>query len=223
MSGTATVSGTEVFIPWRHHPSRITALQYATNWWKLHGFQTTLIDTDHEPFNLAACRNRAVREARSDVIVIADADTIPEIPALLHAISLASDGHGTVLPYTEYRSLGATGSRQAYAGSPLEDCAHITIPDACSGVYVTTQAGWDRHLGQDEHFQGWGCEDTAWWITHETLIGEPLRVPGAVYALTHESQDKTGEPTIANYARIHHYEQARGNQERILQLAASPT
>lgn len=220
MSANGLGSGTEVWAPWRPHPSRIQAANYTVAWWENHGFTVHLIDSGHEPFNLAACRNKAVLEATSHVIVIADADTLPEPGPLREAIAAAADEHGTVLPYTEYRSLRALGSQQAYAGTPLSACDHLTIPDACSGIYVTTKTGWAKHHGQDEHFQGWGCEDAAWWITHETLIREPLRIPGTVYALTHESQDKTGEPTRNNYARIYEYEQARGQRERILELAA---
>lgn len=219
MSANAPGSGTDVFIPWRPHPSRTAALEYALRWWETHGFRTHLIDTGEQPFNLAACRNLAVRSASSHVVILADADTIPELSPLLTAMSLASDELGTVLPYTEYRSLGARGSRHAHIGAQLEDCAHLVIPDACSGIYVTTRGGWARHHGQDELFRGWGCEDAAWWITHDTLIGPPRRITGRVYALTHESQDKAGEPTRTNYARIFHYEQAHGNRDRILELA----
>lgn len=222
MSDSGPGSGTDVFIPWRAQASRLQSLEYARTWWESHGFRVHLIDTDHQPFNLAACRNLAVRSASSHVVILADADTVPELRPLMQAMTLATDELGTLLPYTEYRSLGARGSREAHLGKPLDQCTHLTIPDACSGIYVTTRAGWARHHGQDELFQGWGCEDAAWWITHETLLGAPHRTTGRVYALTHESQDKTGEPTINNYARIYHYEQARGNRERILELAAGP-
>lgn len=220
MSANAPGSGIDVFIPWRPHPSREASLRFALAWWEAHGFTTHLIDSGHQPFNLAGCRNNAVRSASSHVVILADADTVPELPALLQAMALASDELGTVLPYTEYRSLGARGSRHAHIGAPLEDCSHLVIQDACSGIYVTTRGGWAKHHGQDELFAGWGCEDAAWWIAHETLVGVPRRIPGRVYALTHESQDKTGESTRSNYARIFHYEQARGNRERILELVA---
>lgn len=218
MSANAPGSGIDVFIPWRPHPSREASLLFALEWWESHGFATHLIDTEDQPFNLAACRNLGVRSASSHVVILADADTVPELPALLQAMSLASDELGTVLPYTEYRSLGARGSADARIGRDLDACPHLIIQDACSGIYVTTRAGWAKHHGQDELFAGWGCEDAAWWIAHETLVGVPRRVRGHVFALTHESQDKDGEPTRSNYARIFHYEQARGDRARILEL-----
>lgn len=209
----------EVCIPWRDHPSRRRALAFTRAWWNRHGYQVRLLDTDDDPFNLAAVRNLAVRTSTTDVVVLADADTLPERAPLEDAIRLAADGHGTVLPYTEYRSLRADGSRQAYAYVPLPRCNHLTIPGACSGVYVTTRDGWASHHGQDERFAGWGCEDAAWWITHTTLLGEPRRVPGRVFALTHDSQDKSGEATARNFGRIALYEQAAGDPVRISELA----
>lgn len=209
----------EVCIPWRDHRSRRRALAFVQAWWDRHGYPVRMLDTDDDPFNLAAVRNLAVRTSTADVVILADADTIPELGPLRTAIDLATDGRGTVLPYTEYWSLRADGSRQALAGVPLPRCNHLTIPGACSGVYVTTRQGWDRHHGQDEQFAGWGCEDAAWWITHTTLIGEPLRVPGRVFALTHDSQDKTGDPTARNYQRIALYQAAQGNRLVINELA----
>lgn len=211
--------GTEVWIPWRPQPSRVRGFEFVRSWWEQIGFTVCTIDVTGDPFNLAACRNRAVELAQSRVVIVADADTLPELSSLDEAITLAADGHGTVLPYTAYRSLQARGSTQALTGRPLRDCHHITIPGACSGIFVTTKPGWAKHHGQDERFAGWGCEDAAWDITHTTLIGPPKRVEGVVYALTHDSQDKDGEPTRANYGRIHLYEQARGDRDRIEALA----
>lgn len=213
---------TEVVIPWRDHPSRRPALSYCTAWWKAAGYPVRLLDTGHTPFNLSAVRNLAVATTTAEVVIVADADTVPERAPLAQAITLAADGHGTVLPYTEYRSLQAQGSAQAHRGRPLNDCHHLVIPGACSGIFVTTPTGWANHLGQDEHFAGWGCEDAAWDITHTTLIGPPKRVPGKVYAFTHDSQDKTGEPTRNNYGRIHLYEQAAGDPAAIRALAGEP-
>jgi hypothetical protein len=190
------------------------------DWWHRHGFPVTRVDVPGDPFNLAACRNLSVAQSQADVVVIADADTVPQIDPLLEAVQLAADGRGTVLPYTSYRSLQATGSRQAWRGAPLEQCHHGEVPGACSGILVTTRDGWARHHGQDEQFAGWGCEDAAWWITHTTLIGEPRRVEGTVFAFTHDSQDKDGEPTRRNYSRIYAYEQANGDPARIRELAA---
>lgn len=216
-SGTDAI--VEVVIPWRDHPSRRRALGYVMDWWHRHGFPVNRVDVPGDPFNLAACRNLGVAQSQADVVVIADADTVPQIRPLLEAVELAADGHGTVLPYTRYLSLQAQGSRQAWRGTPLERCHHWEVPGACSGIFVTTRQGWARHHGQDEQFAGWGCEDAAWLITHGTLIGAPRRVEGSVFAFTHDSQDKDGEPTRSNFGRIWLYEQAAGDPARVAALA----
>ena len=210
---------TQVWIPWRDHPSRRRARTFVESWWRRHGFDVQHVDVPGDPFNLAACRNEAVRRSTSSLLVIADADTIPEYASLTVAMNLASAEGGTVLPYDEYRSLRADGSRQALAGVPLERCNHMVVPGACSGVFVTTKRGWELHHGQDERFAGWGCEDAAWEMTHKTLIGPPMRVPGRVYALGHQSQDKDGAPTRSNFHRIALYAAAEGDPARIADLA----
>lgn len=210
----------EVWIPWRDHPSRRRGRAFVEAWWTRHGFDVQYVDVPGDPFNLAACRNEAVRRSSSHVLVIADADTLPEYGPLTVAMKIAAAEGGTVLPYDEYRSLRADGSRQALARYPLERCNHMVVAGACSGVFVTTKRGWALHHGQDERFAGWGCEDAAWDIAHTTLIGPPMRVPGRVFALGHQSQDKDGAPTQNNFHRIALYLAAQGDPDRIRELVA---
>lgn len=199
-----------VGIPWRSQPHRVYAHDLTVARYKdlLPGATVVDVDTDHEPFCLAGCRNSAVRVAekrRADVVVLADADTLPEKEPLLAAIEGAAGSNVVHLPYTEYRSLRKAGTDQLLAGTPLEDCDHITIPYATSGVYVTTPATWWACGGQDERFLGWAPEDMAWLISHRLLLGaSPERHEGRVYALTHESPPKTGpayDTSVALYQR----------------------
>jgi hypothetical protein len=218
-----------VAIPWRPQPHRIYAFNLTVNRYVelLPEASITRIDTDHEPFCLAACRNEAVRQAEErdyDVVVIGDADTLPEQEPLLEAIEQARVSRLVHLPYTEYRSLRKDGTQQYRAGIPLEVCNHLAVPGACSGVYVTTPTTWWSHVGQDETFRGWAPEDAAWFIAHKTLLGaEPVRHEGRVYALHHESPVKEGQNFEAGYARIYRYEQANGDQNAIRALLAEQT
>lgn len=210
----------EVWIPWREQPSRIKAMEFTKNWYESRGYKVVLVDTDDEVFNLSGCRNKAVKESKADVVIISDADTVPESTSLTVAIKRAHKTNLTTLPYKEYRSLGKTGSDQVLSGKRLNECDYYWVEKACSGVFVTTKRAWAKHYGQDENFKGWGCEDAAWEITQRTLCGEIPRVNGKVYALTHVSADKEGEETKNNFGRIYLYEQADGNKEAILRLVA---
>lgn len=187
-----------VAIPWRSQPDRVYAHDLTVQRYRelLPTAVFADVDTDHTPFCLAACRNRGVRlaeELGADVVVLGDADTLPERDPLLEAIEQARYSRFVHLPYTEYRSLGATGTGQHRDGTPLQDCDHVTIPFATSGVYVTTPATWQACGGQDERYRGWGPEDFSWLIAHRALLGhDPVRHDGRVYALGHNSPPKQG-------------------------------
>ena len=204
-----------IVIPWRDQASRRYAKHEVVKWYDANYPEAIihLVDTIDMPFNLAACRNAGVMGAiTADVVVIGDADTIPEKRALDAAIGACEDSGAVHLPYTEYRSLRQDGTREYLTGTPIEDCDHFVVPGACSGIYVTTPSTWWRHGGQDERFRGWGFEDAAWFIAHTTILGtEPIRHEGRVYTFHHDSQAKEGTQYEANAARCYHYMQAAGD------------
>lgn len=211
-----------VVLPWRPAPSRIPAFERVVAWYARHlpELTVTTVDTDDEPFVLAACRNRAIREAPAGaVVVINDADTLPEAAPLRAAIAAAAGSPFVHLPYTEYRWLGAHGSAQVADGVPLDECDHTVIDGACSGVYVATAAAWASHGGQDEGFRGWGFEDAAWRLAHITLLGAPpVRHPGRVFALHHHAEPREGTGYEANAARMQRYRDAEGDVEAMAEL-----
>jgi hypothetical protein len=200
-----------VAIPWRAQPHREYAFDFTVERYRelLPDAGIIDVDTEHEPFCIAACRNKAVRRAESnghDVVVLADADTLPEREPLLAAIEGARTSGRVHLPYTEYRSLCADGTAQYQAGTPLEHCGHFTVAAACSSVFVTTPDTWWSVGGQDERFRGWGMEDVAFLIAHRALLGaELVRHAGRVYALHHESATKHGPQYEANVALYQRY------------------
>lgn len=213
-----------VIIPWREQPSRRYAFHAVHDWYSANMPEADIIhcDTDDSPFNLAACRNKGVRTAEDrgyDICIVNDADTIPELQPLERAIDLCTKTRFVHLPYDEYRSLRMEGTRQYLNGTPLADCDHVVVQGACSGVFVTTPATWWSHGGQDEGFRGWGFEDAAWSMAHQTLLGvPPLRHPGAVYSFHHESAEKEGPHYEANAARCWKYQQAHGNADAMRRL-----
>jgi len=215
-----------VAIPWRSQPHRVAA--YTDTVQRYHDLlpdpDILDFDTGHEPFGLAASRNTGVRAAEqldADIVVLADADTLPEREPLLAAIDAALDDGLVHLPYTEYRSLRQAGTDQFRAGVDLDYCASLVVDGACSGCYVTTPATWWAHGGQDERFLGWGGEDAAWYAAHTTLLGaEPVRHDGCVYSLHHEASPKDGEQYSANFSLVYRYHQAQGDEAAMRALIA---
>jgi len=212
-----------VLIPWRPQPTRIAAFEAVTAWYAENVPDATIrtIDAPDPIFNLAACRNLGIASVADphEVVVINDADTLPQVDALRAAVAAASDGL-VHLPYTEYRWLGATGTAQYCGGTPLDECDFELVRGACSGVYVTTPATWAAHGGQDERFRGWGFEDAAWFRAHSTLLGrEPQRHEGRVYALHHKAEVREGPQYEANAALMERYRSAT-TPEAMRQLIA---
>ncbi|MET0806708.1 MAG: hypothetical protein ABWX98_06375, partial [Lacisediminihabitans sp.] len=56
---------------------------------------------------------------------------------------------------------------------------------------------------------GWGFEDAAWYLAHETLLGEaPRRQHGRVYALHHTAEVREGPQYEAHAALMERYREA---------------
>ena len=80
-------------VPWRPAPSRVPAFEFVLDWYAQHlpEFAVRTVDTDDDVFVLAACRNRGIGAAELDeVVVINDADTLPEPEALRAAVAAAA-------------------------------------------------------------------------------------------------------------------------------------
>lgn len=215
-----------VLIPWRPQPTRLAAFDAVADWYRenLGDVDIRPVDSDDVPFNLARCRNLGIASVAdpNEVVVINDADTIPEREPLLAAMSAAATSGLVHLPYTEYRWLGRRGTADFEAGRMLDDCDFELVTGACSGVYVTTPATWFDHGGQDERFRGWGFEDAAWYLAHETLLGEaPRRTEGRVYALHHEAQVREGAQYDANAALMDAYREASSDVATMRSLASA--
>lgn len=214
-----------VVIPWREQPTRLTALDAVCDWYRreIGDVEFSLVDSRDEVFNLSQARNSGVASVADagQVIVINDADTIPQRDSLLRAIEGAANSGLVHLPYTEYHWLGASGTAQFSEGSRLDDCEFELVRGACSGVYVTTPDTWASHGAQDERFRGWGFEDAAWYLAHSTLLGEPpRRAAGRVFALHHAAQPREGEQYDANAALMQRYTAAAGDPVGMRQLVA---
>lgn len=178
------------------------------------------------PFNLAAARNMGVAYGGTmpdRVIVLNDADTVPEVAALDAAVlATMDDPERVTIGYSRYRALTPSGTQQAHQGVPLAMCEAAVVSIAISGLYVTTPRGWWRTYGQDERFLGWAPEDYAWLVAYRALVGEePRRVEGAVHALAHPPAPRTGDAYEAMVARYQGYLAAAeaGDVERIRHLA----
>lgn len=172
-------------------------------------------------FSRARVRNAAVRQAGDGVVVLCDADTLPEPGPLRAAIAGAAEDGRLHLPYTRYRALTPAGTLAVYARGV--DPAHAPVEEESrrpiGGVWVIRADAWWRAGGMDEAFKGWGFEDDAFWTASTTLLGEPVRHDGTITHLHHAPAANLRSPEYrANRARYQSYLRARRSPEQMRRL-----
>jgi glycosyltransferase involved in cell wall biosynthesis len=135
------------------------------------------------PFNRSRAINNAAADARGDVFVIADADTVFHLDELQEAIRLCLGGTW-VLPYGPYVNLDAISTHRVLARPADTDIAikdvswdHLLM-DSVSGLVVLTREQFGTAGGFDERFERWGFEDRAFQEAADRLVGGHVRVDG---------------------------------------------
>lgn len=169
-----------------------------------------VVDVDGE-FSRARVRNEAVRRAGKGVVVLCDADTLPEPGPLRDAIAGAADGR-LHLPYTRYRALSPEGTLAVYArgADPLHAPVTEESMRPIGGVWVISVDAWWAAGGMDEAFVGWGFEDDAFFTAANTLLGDTVRHEGVITHLHHTPAANTRTAQYRqNQARHQQYVRAR--------------
>ncbi|MGW0905023.1 galactosyltransferase-related protein [Streptomyces sp. NPDC002853] len=182
------------------------------------------VDSGHQPFSRAGSRNEGIRQAQAagaGVVVLCDADTLPEPEPLYAAIAAASDGvlH---LPYSWYRGLSRDGTQAYLTGAPADKCSTDLAHEwATGGVLVIQPGAWWQAGGMDERFTGWGFEDAAYRIAADALIGPTIRHNGTITHLWHPQESDLGSPQhVANGQLCQRYVDATGKADELRALVA---
>jgi hypothetical protein len=180
------------------------------------------VDSGHASFSRAGSRNEGVRQAEAadaDVVVICDADTLPEPEPLYAALDAATDGvlH---LPYTWYRGLSQRGTTDYLAGTLASDCTvDLEHEWATGGVLVIQPASWWAAGGMDERFVGWGFEDAAARICADALLGPTVRHDGTITHLWHPQESGLGSlQHVTNGQLCQRYVDASGKPDQLRAL-----
>jgi hypothetical protein len=154
--------------------------------WQQHcpGWPIVTADSDTDIFSLSQARNNAVRQAKTDVVMVADADTVPPIDSVLAAVA---DPVGITWPHDRWVLIPAE-----WAQRPVEDFPDAPIitqyPDGLGSCLVATRDEWWRLGGQDDRFIGWGYEDSAFYFVASTL-STLRKLPGTTYSIDHNDED----------------------------------
>src|SRR5690606_16282039 len=202
-----------VVVPWRPNPSRQAAWDLVRDWWTTHlpDAEIITVDTPHQPFVVAAARNEGVRLAErsgADVVVVADADTIPDPIGLSEAIDAAADGK-IHQPYSRFGYLPRAATERAIESrqwpTPKTNLGRVS-----GGVWVCTPEAWRAVGGMDERFRAWGGEDDAFLAAAQTLRGFVCHT-GVGMSLWHTYGHRyLGRQHRLNVALLRRYHRARG-------------
>lgn len=180
-----------IAVPYRHSDSapREEAFRYIASrleaWFP--DFEFLVADSGHEVFNRSATRNKAVEMAAGQVVVICDADTVPQKDSLTKAIEGALEDNRLHLPYTIFRGLDETSTRKVFSqgADPHEVVPMETADWSVGGVWVISKEGWNNAGGMDERFFGWGYEDNAFYEATNIINGKTVRHTGFITHLWH--------------------------------------
>lgn len=180
-----------VVIPWRPAPGRVELFEAVKQWWGAHfpDFDVIPSDSGQEQFSRGASRNAGVAEASrrgSQVVVVADADTIPEPAAIAAAVEGAAVDGQVHWPFDRCLYLDESQTAQYLAGGHLPPGSG---GGASGGVVVASPQAWLAVGGQDERFRGWGGEDDAFRQAATKTVGAVTH-PGRIVCLHHESRFK---------------------------------
>jgi hypothetical protein len=189
-------------------------------------YHYVVIEADSDagrPFLCSQARNNAVRQACSEVVVIADADTVPNCIEQVHdAVSMVADREADmVYPYNEFRHID-----ESAAALPDYTTARVqqSTFDSPGGIFVTTKRFMDRVGWFDESFVpgALGFDDTSFRYAAETF-GVVDRVAGIAWSFNHAT-DVNGLPlrdftsTNPNWPRYQRYQAARGDMNAMREL-----
>lgn len=194
-----------VAIPWRPQPDRLIPHIRATEFWDYHGFQIIEADSNPDlPFSMCEARNNAVHKVRTTKVILADADAIPDIAAVIQALN---NDDGVTWPFTIYRHIP-----NDYAVKPDLMTAPIdrTYRNSVGGCLICSVETYWQLGGMDERFERrWGYEDNAF---HDvvTTLSKAYRIPGILFSFNHQA-DREMTHDNPNRYRADLYRMAAGN------------
>ena len=219
-------------IPWRATENRLPAMNRVLRFFAHFGVPVMRCDSDpSRPFNLSAARNECARRIRSlygddTVIIISDADTIPDAGALLNSInnvSLASDllvsyPHGSLVylhsEHVDERDLSRLPSERSHHGHS------VSAPPIVMRASTFFAVG-----GFDERFTGWGAEDDAFAIA-AAAFGTVERTDdgfgGTAVAYSFDTEDSDRRLSDSSRARYQLYLNSRHCPEMVRELIMTP-
>jgi glycosyltransferase involved in cell wall biosynthesis len=166
-----------------------------------------------------ASRNWIARAASGcDVVVLCDADTIPEPDALRSAIYGAMTHGGQHFAYDSYQYLSKYGTELWYTGHDHREHLDMEGPGSYGGVFAMRPEEYWFAGGMPE-LEGWGFEDIIFAIQTRTFLRDAKWHPGSITHLWHPSAVSVGsEQYNRNIAVCKRFESADRDRDQLATL-----
>ena len=211
-----------VCMPWRAQPDRIDAYERCRKYWEDRRFLVTTADSDPtQPFVCNEARNAAAHQADTDIIIVADADTLPEnYYQVVKAISMVQKGEAEIVyPHTVYRYIPATWVDRNTDVLHQAPFLGETLNSPGGMIVANAKSFWSINGFDDRFVPGAsGYDDTSFLVAAQTLL-DVKRIIGTVYSFDHPvSVIRDYGPTNPNKARYDLYLAAAGDPDAMTKL-----
>lgn len=218
-----------VVVPWRNQgdPDRQAAWRWLRRRWEAQhpDWDVIVADCDGD-WNKPRALNQTIDGLDCKFLVVADADVVVD-PEDLKWATLDAAVCPWVVPHGDVWRMDPTSTGRLLGSPPDGD-----LPASPSthrkpyrgypggGLFVISRAQWDLVGGFDEQFVGWGCEDEAFAVAADTILGPHARYEGPLLHLYHAPGLRGRHPAWkANRARLDRYRQAAGDRTRMAALS----
>lgn len=206
---------------------RDVLFHYVKRWWgqNFPHAQICVGTNDDEIFNRSKARNEAAKQANEDILIIADADTIPTVRGVDAAVMEAVDKDRWMLPYGPDRYYNL--NRETTEAILHKNLDGLDEPNGSgydhkitswAGCLVMPRAAFDAVGGYDERFIGWGYEDNSFQLAIDTIWGRHGRINSYCLHLWHPIAFQTtfDSPHINHNRQLFStYQAALGSPEKM--------
>ena len=189
-----------VAVPWRPQASRITPFRVFLNFYQNYfpEFSFYFADSDTEQWNNGQASNKATEMAIADgcdVILSADADSIPNKKALRVAIERAYKTNRITQPFYRRFDMDYETTelylRRSISKKEIRARAKFSFHNP-GVLQVLTPKVFEELNGWDERFFGCSGDDVSLEFAHKAIYGvEYFRVDSDIYSLWHDDRDAT--------------------------------
>jgi hypothetical protein len=212
-----------VAMPWRPTPDRVRAYERVSRFWlEEMGLELITADSGAGAFNRSEARNNAVEAVTTEIVIVADADVMPQPMALAMALMDGIGGEVCWL-YDEYRIIDPfwIDAPNPWMGQRMRCFCGQMLPGCCgavSGLFICRTETYWRLGGHDVRFGAqWGGEDNAFACAAATLAGA-RRVPGLAVSFDHDAERNVRN--ISHWLAV--YDTAMGDPHAMEELLMDP-